>query len=69
MPEGCTTTRRHWLRDEFGVAWRTFRKRHREPAREREIIAGAHEGLRVVELSSPSEIEAFFRDLASAGPS
>lgn len=59
MPEGCEESAWRRLRDEWGVAWRVFRKRRWEPELELQIIAkhGQHAAFHV--LSSKAEVTDF----------
>ncbi|MCP3853898.1 MAG: hypothetical protein GY698_04070 [Actinomycetia bacterium] len=59
MPEGCEESAWRRLRDEWGVAWRAFRKRGWEPQLERQIISqhGQHAALPV--LASKAEVTEF----------
>jgi hypothetical protein len=53
LPDGCDYTAWGRLRDEWQLAFRIWRKRHAEPAREREIISqhGQHTARHVLRSS------------------
>jgi adenylate kinase family enzyme len=67
LPEGCDYTFWLRLRDEWRLAARIWRKRHAEPAREREIISqhGHHVACHVLRSKQAA---ASFLDRLEAGP-
>ncbi|MCP3857353.1 MAG: AAA family ATPase [Actinomycetia bacterium] len=62
MPEGCDDTAWRRFRDEWGVAWRVFRRRRWEPQLERRIISqhGQHASVHVL-ASKPEAAEFLIR--------
>ena len=61
MPEGCPDSRWRGIGEGFGIAWRTWRKRHTEPAKEREIIERVGSHARVHVLSSQADVDRWLR--------
>ncbi len=59
LPPGCHYSRGRRLRDEWQLAGRTFRNRHREPQREMEIIARHSDRVNVYVLKSKQSIDDF----------
>lgn len=65
MPDGCADSAWRRLRDETAVAGRTWKKRRREPERERRIIAehGTHAAVHV--LRSRADVRRFLESSVS----
>ena len=59
LPEGCPYPRWMRLRDEWLLAGRIWKARHREPAHEREVIARQGSHLAVHVLRSKQAVQEF----------
>ena len=67
LPAGCEFSRWTRLRDELGVARRTFGKRHREPALEASIIERHADRLHVHTLRSVADADELLARVRSTG--
>jgi len=65
LPEGCDYSAWDRFRDEWQLAGRIWRKRHVEPAREREVMSQCGQHLVVHVLTSAQDVNDFFDGLSA----